>query len=286
MFSLVKIKYINIEKLERYSSVIVMERISLKKAKKIVIKVGTSSLTYPDTGRISIKKLDNLVRQIVDLKNSGKEVILVSSAAQAVGLASLNLESKPSEIAKKQAVAAVGQANLMMIYQKLFKEYGVNSGQVLMTRDIVDNDKRRNNAINTFKALLEYDVVPIVNENDTVSTDEIEFGDNDTLSSVVAQVTSSDLLIILSDIDGLYTDDPNINPDAELISKVDIVEDSILAMARGSNNPLGTGGMTTKLMAAKLSNSEGISMVLANSNIDDVLYKIIEGEDIGTLFVG
>lgn len=263
-----------------------MERISLKKAKKIVIKVGTSSLTYPDTGRISIKKLDNLVRQIVDLKNSGKEVILVSSAAQAVGLASLNLESKPSEIAKKQAVAAVGQANLMMIYQKLFKEYGVNSGQVLMTRDIVDNDKRRNNAINTFKALLEYDVVPIVNENDTVSTDEIEFGDNDTLSSVVAQVTSSDLLIILSDIDGLYTDDPNINPDAELISKVDIVEDSILAMARGSNNPLGTGGMTTKLMAAKLSNSEGISMVLANSNIDDVLYKIIEGEDIGTLFVG
>ncbi len=272
-----------------YSVAIIWQEIILKRhdlinAKRIVIKIGTSSLTYPDTGRISIRKLEDFIRQVVDLKNSGREIILVSSAAQAVGLSTLNLEKKPKNIAKKQAIAAVGQANLMMIYQKLFREYGINSGQVLMTKDIVDSELRKSNAINTFAALLDYDVIPIVNENDTVATDEIEFGDNDTLSAIVAQITSSDLLIILSDIDGLFDDDPNINPGAKLINEISDLDVNIMRMAKDSASSLGTGGMITKLTAAKMLTSSGIDMVLANSNTDDILYKIVNGEEFGTLF--
>ncbi len=262
-----------------------MERKEIINAKRIVVKVGTSSLTYPESGKISIRKMDTLIRQVADLVASGREVIFVTSGAQAVGVSTLNLGAKPKEMSKKQAVASVGQANLMMLYQKLFKEYGINSGQVLITKDVIDNEKRRENAINTFNALLGYKVIPIVNENDTVSTDEIEFGDNDTLSAIVARITQSDLLIILSDIDGLYDDDPNLNDNAKLISKVTRIDDNILGMGKDSKSEFGTGGMFTKIQAAKICTNNGIDMMLANANVEKVIYKIIHGEQIGTLFV-
>ncbi len=262
-----------------------MERKVLKSAKRIVVKLGTTSITYEKTGNISIKKIENIIRQVADLVNSGIQVILVSSGAQAVGVSTLNLPKKPDNLDEKQAVAAVGQANLMMIYQKLFKEYGINSGQVLITKDVVSKKERKKNTINTFNALLKYGVIPVVNENDTVSTYEIEFGDNDSLSAIVATITDSDLLIILSDIDGLYDDNPANNHNAELIDKVEEIDDRIMNIAGGSDSKFGTGGMYTKILAAKIAVEKGVDMIVANSDKKDVLYKILAGEKVGTHFI-
>lgn len=263
-----------------------MNREALLHKKRIVVKVGSSSLTYSETGQISIRKFEKLIRQLTDLKNSGKDVILVSSGAQAVGISALNLSEKPKEIEKKQAVASVGQASLMMIYQKLFREYGLVSSQVLITKDIIDFDHRRRNASNTFEALLAYGVIPIVNENDTVATDEIEFGDNDTLSAIVAELVKADLLILLSDIDGLFDSDPSQSEDAELIADIKTIDEKVMEMASGSKSDVGTGGMVTKIEAAKIATQAGIDMVIANSDTQDVLSRIINGERVGTHFWG
>ena len=263
-----------------------MNRQALLDKKRIVVKVGSSSLTHQETGHISIAKLEKLIRQLADLKNSGKDVVLVSSGAQAVGISALNLSEKPKEIEKKQAVASVGQASLMMIYQKLFREYSLVSSQVLITKDIIDHPKRKSNATNTFEALLAYGVIPIVNENDTVATDEIEFGDNDTLSAIVAELVSADLLILLSDIDGLYDSDPTMSMDARLITDIATIDDQVTEMASGSNSEVGTGGMITKIEAARIATEAGIDMVIANSETPQVLSKIINGERIGTHFWG
>lgn len=263
-----------------------MNRHALLDKKRIVVKIGSSSLTHKETGHISIAKLEKLIRQLADLKNSGKDVVLVSSGAQAVGISALNLTEKPKEIEKKQAVASVGQASLMMIYQKLFREYGLVSSQVLITKDIIDRPDRKRNATNTFHALLDYGVIPIVNENDTVATDEIEFGDNDTLSAIVAELVGADLLILLSDIDGLYDADPTLSTDARLITDIATIDDKVTQMASGSSTALGTGGMITKLEAGRIATEAGIDMVIANSELPEVLSKIINGKKIGTHFWG
>ncbi|PKM50684.1 MAG: glutamate 5-kinase [Firmicutes bacterium HGW-Firmicutes-7] len=256
----------------------------LENKKRIVIKVGSSSLTHKDTGHISIARMELLVRQIADIKNAGKDVILVSSGAIAVGISALNMKNRPESLSDKQAVAAVGQASLMMIYQKLFREYNKTVGQVLITKDLLEHEGRKNNTINTFNALLKLGAIPIVNENDTVSTEEIEFGDNDNLSAIVACLIEADLLIILSDIDGLFNSDPSTNPDASIINEVMRIDDTIENMATDSISKVGTGGMITKIQAAKLANEYGIDTVIANSETDHVIYKIMKQEPIGTIF--
>jgi glutamate 5-kinase len=261
-----------------------MRRSELINKDRIVIKIGSSSITHSETGHISILKMEKFVRQIADLKNSGKEVVIVSSGAQAVGLSTLNLTERPTNIEGKQAVAAVGQASLMMLYQKLFSEYNNTVGQILITKDLLEHCNRKKNAINTFNELLHMGVIPIVNENDTVSTEEIEFGDNDTLSAIVSELIDADLLILLSDIDGLYDSDPNNNCNAQLIDKVKNIDYDIEKMATGSKSKVGTGGMSTKIQAAKIATSNGIDMIIANANTEHVIDRIIEGEVIGTIF--
>jgi glutamate 5-kinase len=233
--------------------------------------------------------MERLVRILTNLRNHGRDVILVSSGAIAVGRNALGFVEKPTEISIKQACAAVGQARLMMVYQKLFSEYNQMAAQILMTKDTMLNDISRKNAQNTFNELFKLGVIPIVNENDTVSTDEIDigdFGDNDTLSAIVTALVGGDLLILLSDIDGFYTDDPHRNKDAKLISYVDEINDELLKMAKSSTGcSLGTGGMATKLSAAKIANASGADMAIVNG--DDVrnINRLIDGKDIGTLFI-
>ncbi|HIU77197.1 MAG TPA: glutamate 5-kinase, partial [Candidatus Pelethocola excrementipullorum] len=218
--------------------------------KRIVIKIGSSSLTHPETGSLDLIKLEILVREISDLRNQGKEVVLVSSGAIMVGRNSLGFKDRPQTVSEKQACASVGQARLMMIYQKLFSEYNQIASQILMTKDTMVDDLNRMNAKNTFHELLSMGVIPIVNENDTIATFEIEFGDNDTLSAVVAALIDADLLILLSDIDGLFTDDPHSNPDAKFIDVVESLDDHLLSMGKESTGTsVGTGGMATKLAA-------------------------------------
>lgn len=258
--------------------------------KRIVIKIGSSSLMHNETGRLNLGKIEKLVRTIVDIKNSGKDVVLVSSGAIAVGRMAIGLNEKPDELPVKQACAAIGQAKLMMVYQKIFAEYSTTAAQVLMTKATVMNDKSRRNAQNTFNELLNLGAVPIVNENDTVSTYEIKqvqtFGDNDRLSAIVTSIIDADLLILLSDIDGLYTDDPNSNPDARFINQVDVIDDKLLNMGKStSGSGVGTGGMATKLKAAGIAVSSGADMVIANGNDIDNIAKIMSGADVGTLFV-
>jgi len=260
------------------------ERSIIKTKNRIVVKIGSSSLTHTETGKINFGKMEKFVRQIVDLKNSGKDVILVTSGAIALGVSALNLKQKPCKIEEKQAVAAVGQASLMTKYQKLFREYNQNVGQVLITKDLLEHDDRKKNAINTFNALLSMGVIPIVNENDTVATEEIEFGDNDNLSAIVAKLTSSDLLILLSDIDGLYESDPRENINAKLINIVHTIDEKIENMAGGTKTKVGTGGMQTKIQAAKYATENGIDMIIANSETDLIIDKIVNGKDVGTLF--
>ena len=259
----------------------------LKNKKRIVIKIGSSSLTHPETGRLNLRKLEVLARELSDLRNQGKDVILVSSGAIATGVAALGMKEKPTELKGKQACAAVGQARLMMIYQKLFAEYGHVAAQVLMTKNTITNPVSRENAHNTFQELLKLGAIPIVNENDTVSTYEIRFGDNDTLSALVASLIDADLLILLSDIDGLFTDDPHQNPDARFIDTVEELDDRFLEMGKStSGSNVGTGGMSTKLTAAKIATTSGADMVIANGEDFHVIHKIIQGRSHGTLFVG
>ena len=260
------------------------ERQRLAEKKRIVIKIGSSSLTHPETGDMNLAKIERLVRVISDMKGQGKEVILVSSGAIAVGRQALGHRSRPGSLAQKQAYAAVGQARLMMIYQKLFMEYNQTASQILMTKNTLVNEGNRENARNTFEMLLSMGAIPIVNENDTVSTYEIQFGDNDTLSAIVSALVQADLLILLSDIDGLFTDDPNRNPDARFIEYVDRVDERFQRMAKGSASDVGTGGMSTKLGAARLATSAGADMIIANGADMGIIHRIMDGERIGTMF--
>ncbi len=262
-------------------------RSTFKDKKRIVIKIGTSSLTHKETGRLNLTKLEVLVREISDLRNQGKEVVLVSSGAISVGSAAVGFDGKPEQLAQKQACAAVGQARLMMIYQKLFSEYNQTAGQILMTKNTMVDNLNRTNAKNTFHELLKLGVIPIVNENDTISTYEIQFGDNDTLSAVVAALIQADLLILLSDIDGLYTDDPHENPDAKFISIVENLDDHFMQMGKSTTgSKVGTGGMATKLTAAEIATAAGTDMIIANGKDFHVIHKIIDGGEHGTVFAG
>ena len=255
----------------------------LKDKKRVVIKVGTSSLTHPETGMMDLIKLEKLVRELSDLHNQGKEVILVSSGAIAVGRKTIGMKERPRKLELKQACASIGQARLMMIYQKLFMEYNQIASQILMTKNTFINGENRINARNTFETLFSLGAIPIVNENDTISTYEIRFGDNDTLSAIVTAL-EADLLILLSDIDGLFTDDPNRNPNAEFIEYVDHIDRDLEKMAKGAASDLGTGGMSTKLHAAQIATASGAEMIIANGRDMGVIHRIMGGEPIGTLF--
>lgn len=262
----------------------------LKDKKRIVVKIGSSSLQHPETGDLDYTKLDVLVRELCNLHNMGKDVVLVTSGAIAVGkkavhISEIGTEDEDKTIAVKQACAAVGQARLMMIYQKIFAEYNQMTAQILMTKNTIVDNLNRYNAQNTFRELLDMGVIPIVNENDTVATYEIEIGDNDTLSAIVAALIDADLLILLSDIEGLYSDDPRINPDAEFLEEVAELNDSIMEMGKASTgSESGTGGMNTKLLAAKIATKSGIDMLIASSKDIKVIHRLVDGQNIGTLF--
>ena len=265
-------------------------REKLKDKQRIVIKIGSSSLTHTYTGDLNLMKIEKLVRVISDLKGEGKSVVLVSSGAIAVGRQALGHHTRPVTISEKQAFAAVGQARLMMVYQKLFAEYNQVAAQVLLTKDTMINDSSRYNAQNTFDELLKLGAIPIVNENDTVSTSEIpyvdNFGDNDRLSAIVAALIGADLLILLSDIDGLYSDDPRQNPKARFISQVDEITPELMERGKAtSGSDVGTGGMAAKLAAARIATDSGSDMVIANGDDVEVVSQIMTGDNKGTLFL-
>ena len=263
------------------------ERRKMKKildSKRIIIKVGTSTLTH-ENGHLDLRRIETLVRIVSDFKNQGREVVLVSSGAVSAGIARLNLDHRPRSTEEKQALAAVGQSQLMNIYERLFAGYGHSVGQILMTKDVIDNPHRFAAAESTFAKLIALGCVPIVNENDSISSEEINFGGNDTLSAYVACVCHADLLINLSDIDGLYTADPRTNSDARRIPLVEALTDEIYAMAGGAGTERGTGGMQTKLKAAAIVTEKGIPMLIANGHNPAVLYDVLDGKDVGTLFL-
>ena len=251
---------------------------------RIVIKVGTSTLTHA-TGNLNIRRVDRLCRVLSDIKNAGHEVILVSSGAVGMGVGKLSLKERPKDIPSKQAVAAVGQCELMYTYDRAFSEHNHVVAQILLSAYDVENEQRRQNFHNTIFRLLELGVLPIVNENDTVATEELTIGDNDTLSAIVAVSAGADLLVLLSDINGLYTADPRKDPDAKLLPEVHGVTPEIIALAGGKGSSLGTGGMATKLSAAQIANGAGIDMVIANGTDPDLLYRIVDGEAAGTRFL-
>ncbi|MCI6630366.1 MAG: glutamate 5-kinase [Lachnospiraceae bacterium] len=263
----------------------------IKDKKRIVIKIGSSSLQHPETGDLDYIRMEVLIRELCDLRNQGKDVVLVSSGAIAAGkkavhIKDINKEHGENHIAVKQACAAIGQARLMMTYQKIFAEYNQVTAQILMTKNTIVDNLNRYNAHNTFSELLKMGVIPIVNENDTVATYEIEIGDNDTLSAVVAALIGADLLILLSDIDGLYTDDPRKNKNAKFIDLVDHLDDELMSMGKASTgSSVGTGGMNTKLIAAKIATSAGADMVIANSEDIRIIHRIMDGRNLGTMFV-
>ena len=252
---------------------------------RIVIKVGTSTLAYP-TGLINIRRVEELCRVMSDLKNAGHELVLISSGAIGMGVGKLGLGKRPTDIPTKQAAAALGQCELMYTYDKLFGEYNHTVAQILLTGADIENETRRKNFHNTMFRLLEFGVLPVINENDTVATEEIVIGDNDTLGAIVAANVDADLLILLSDIDGLYTKDPHKYADAELIPVVEELTPEILALAEGKGSELGTGGMKTKLRAAEIAVSAGIDMIIANGSEPNLLYNVIDGKPFGTRFVG
>lgn len=249
---------------------------------RIVIKVGSSSLTHLSTGKLDLNKLEILVRELANLRNMDKDVVLVSSGAIMVGMSAIDLHRKPRSVSVKQACASIGQARLMMIYQKLFSEYNQLCSQVLMTKHTMTRDISRFNAKNTFEELLDLGAIPIVNENDTVSTDEIKFGDNDSLSAVVASLIDADLLILLSDIDGMYTDDPHLNPEAQLIREITDFDETLEEMAKDSISKVGTGGMASKLRAAKMAAAAGVETVIASASDFHIIPRIVDGELLGT----
>lgn len=260
---------------------------------RIVVKVGTSSLTH-EGGKLNFKSFDSLAQVLSDIHNMGNQVILVSSGAIAVGAGKLKMRERPQELCLKQAAAAVGQCELMHLYDKFFGDYGQTVAQILLTGDDVNNPEVKQNLVNTFNSLLELNIIPIVNENDSVSYAEIEahanehkvFGDNDTLSAVVAVLCGADKLVLLSDIDGLYDHNPNDNADAKIIRRVVEIDDGIRSLAGGAGTKRGTGGMITKLQAAELAMKNGIDMIIANGSKPELLYDIIENREAGTLFCG
>ncbi len=252
---------------------------------RIVIKVGTSTLAHP-TGLLNIKRVEQMCKVISDLKNAGNEIVLVSSGAIGMGLGKLAITERPDDIPTKQAAAAIGQCELMYTYDKLFSEYNHTVAQILMTGAYVAIEDYGKNLNNTLFRLLELGVIPIINENDTVTTDEIVIGDNDTLGAIIAGTVKADLLIILSDIDGLYTGDPNKDKNATQIDVVEEITEEIEALAQGKGSRLGTGGMITKINAAKIATEKGIDTIVANGKNPEILYDILNGEGIFTRFVG
>ena len=255
----------------------------MNKTKRLVVKVGTSTLTY-ETGHLNIRRIEKLVKVLTDLKNSGMEIALVSSGAIGVGVGELGLKERPSDTPTKQAAAAVGQCELMYLYDQLFSGFHHKVAQLLLTKDVIDDTVRKTNVINTLDRLMELGVVPIINENDTVSVEEIVFGDNDTLSAVVAVLCEADLLVLMSDIDGLFDKNPKEHSDAKIIREVHAIDEKVEALAGGAGSSRGTGGMITKLHAAKLANEHGIDMMIVNGDDPDNLYRIFDGEEIGTRF--
>ena len=260
-------------------------RDAIKDKKRVVVKIGSSSLTHPETGGIDYTRLETLVRELCNIRNSGKDVVLVSSGAISVGKRAVHIKDAKQDIATKQACAAIGQSRLMMVDQKIFAEYNQVCAQVLMTKDTITNDVSRKNAHNTFQKLLELGVIPIVNENDTISTFEIKFGDNDTLSAIVASLIDADLLILLSDVDGLYSDNPRKNPDAKFIDIVEKIDENIIEMGKSdTGSSVGTGGMNTKIHAAQIATKSGADMVICNSEDIHILHRVMDGRDFGTFF--
>lgn len=259
--------------------------INISDKKRIVIKLGTSTLTHK-TGRLNIRRMTNLIKVMADLQNSGKELIIVSSGAVGLGVGKLGLRERPSDTPTKQAAAAVGQCELMYLYDDLFDDYGIPVAQILLTNTILENERRKN-VENTFERLISMGVIPIVNENDAVAIDELELeiGENDSLSAIVAKIAKADLLIILSDIDGLYDSDPHKNPDAKLIPVVTEIDSHIEEIAGGAGSALGKGGMITKINAAKIANDAGIDMIIMNGNNPDKLYDLFDNTQAGTLFI-
>ena len=250
---------------------------------KLVVKVGTSTLAHAG-GRLNIRRIELLCKVLADLKNAGHEVILVSSGAIGMGVGKLNLRERPKDTAGKQAAAAVGQCELMYTYDKLFSEYNHTVAQILLTAEDLRNEKRHTNFENTMEKLLDMQVLPIINENDTVATEEIEIGDNDTLAAIVAVSVKAELLVLLSDIDGLYTADPHKDCDARLINEVHEINESIIALGGGKGSSLGTGGMATKLHAAQIATEKGCDMIITNGERPEVLYEIADGKAVGTRF--
>ncbi len=262
-------------------------RDKIKQAKRIIIKIGTSSLTH-ENGKINLSKMEKLAQVLTDLNNSGREVVLVSSGAIGAGMQRIGRNKRPEDLPLKQATAAIGQAILMQIYQKFFGEYNQVIAQILLTKDVIEDEIKKNNAKNTFQTLLELGVIPIINENDCISTTQIEgyrFGDNDTLSATVAQLIDADTLILLTDIDGLYTGNPKEDSHAVFIPQVDDITQEIEALAGGAGSKLGTGGMATKIVAAKIAKMWGTDTIVASGEHIEILNAILEGQEIGTWFV-
>ena len=255
----------------------------LKEARRVVVKVGTSTLAHK-TGMLNLYRIDHLLRELADLMNEGREIILVSSGAIAAGLSKLGLAKKPDSIPEKQAVAAIGQGVLMHIYEKFFAEYGKTIGQVLLTKENAVRHHQYRHSRDALLALLAMGAVPVINENDAVAVDEIKIGDNDNLSAMVATLVDADALIILSDIEGLYTANPATHPEAELIHEIPEITPEVIEMAGGAGSSLGTGGMATKLQAAQVAMSAGVNMVIASGSEEGVLRRILKGEEVGTVF--
>ncbi len=257
----------------------------MKPVKRIVVKVGTSTLTY-ETGKTNIRRMIKLCSVLADLHNAGLDVVLVTSGAIGVGVGKLGLDEKPQDIPGRQAAACVGQTELMFMYDKFFSEYGQKIGQLLVTKSDFEQPERRDNLSNAFQKLFEYGAIPVVNENDSVATEEIVYGDNDSLSAIVAVLTGADLLVILTDIDGLFDANPNEDPDARLIPVVETITPEIEALCGGAGTSRGTGGMLTKVHAAKTATAAGIPVVVMNGSAPQDLYRVIDGHRIGTLFLG
>lgn len=259
--------------------------LNISEKKRIVVKLGTSTLTHK-TGRLNIRRMESLVKVLADLQNSGKEIVIVSSGAVGLGVGKLGLREKPTDTPTKQACAAVGQCELMHLYDDQFDKYGIPVAQILLTKTIIENERLKN-VENTFEKLISMGVVPVVNENDTVAIDELELeiGENDSLSAIVAKIAKADLLVILSDIDGLYDSDPHKNPEAHLIPVVTEIDEHIEDVAGGAGSALGTGGMRTKINAAKIANEAGIDMIIMNGDSPDKLYELFENNQTGTIFI-
>lgn len=258
----------------------------MEKRKRIVIKVGTSTLTY-ENGKLNLRRFQQLCRVISDLQNAGNEMILVSSGALGVGVGKLGIKEKPSETPQKQAIAAVGQCELMFMYDKIFGEYDNMAAQMLLTRSVIDDELLRTNALNTFEALIAMRIIPVVNENDSVATDEIEganFGDNDMLSALVAKLVGADRLVIMTDIDGLFETNPRVDPYARLLKRVPQIDDEIKKMAGGTGSNRGTGGMSTKVAAAEIATKSGIECCVINGSNPEILYELMDGHNPGTIF--